>query len=84
MKTEGKKIEKLPEYFKDVDAVIKWIHSMWQHDRKACQASAQMRFERNMHAIYLFRLKYITQLLFQADDFEYRIAGNCHAIAWKQ
>ncbi|KAI7849054.1 hypothetical protein BDC45DRAFT_521852 [Circinella umbellata] len=76
MKSEGKNIEKLPEYFKDVDAVINWAHNMWQHDRRACQASAQMRFERNMHAIYLFRLKYITQLLFQPGGFEYRIGGD--------
>ncbi|KAI9484855.1 hypothetical protein BDB00DRAFT_878344 [Zychaea mexicana] len=73
---EGKAIEKLPEYFKDASAVIKWVQDVWQHDRRACQASAQMRFERNMHAIYLFRLKYITQLLFSSGEFESCVGGD--------
>ncbi|KAI9261429.1 hypothetical protein BDA99DRAFT_511338 [Phascolomyces articulosus] len=76
MKSEGKKIEQLPEYFKDLPTVIKWTQNMWQHDQHACQASALMRFERNMHAISLFRLKYITQLLFEPGDFERCIADN--------
>ncbi|KAI8143001.1 hypothetical protein BJV82DRAFT_613040 [Fennellomyces sp. T-0311] len=73
IKSEGREIEKLPEYFNDLSSMMVWIQKVWQHDRYACQASAQMRFERNIHAIYFYRLKYTTQYLFTEGAFERRI-----------